>query len=71
MNYSMRKIMWIAIPMVFGFLIAQYFSGVWSETHTIVLFASAAIFVCLVVGKFIRKIIYFPIRLIRKVLFRL
>lgn len=71
MSYSTRRILLIAIPMVFGFLIAQYLSGVWSETYTMALFVCAGLSACLIVGKFIRKIIYFPIKLIRRVLFRL
>lgn len=71
MSYSIRKILWVAVPMVFGFLIAQYLSGTWSSTCTIALFASCGIFVCLVIGKILRRIIYFPAKIIRKVLFRL
>ena len=71
MNRSIRNILWVAVPMAVGFLIAQYVAGVWSVTYTIAMFACIGIFLCLIVGKFIRKIIYFPINLIRKVLFRL
>ena len=71
MNRTMRRIFWILIPMVFGYLIAQYVGGQWTDTHAMVLIASIGIFLCLVVGKVVRKIIFFPINIIRRVLFRL
>lgn len=69
--YTIRKILWVAVPMVLGFLLAQYLSGVWSETYTIVLFVACGIFAGLIIGKAIRKIIYFPVKLIRKMVFHL
>ena len=71
MKRTMRRVLWVLIPIVVGYLIAQYLGGQWTETHAIALTICAVIFLCLAVGKFIRKIIYFPINLIRRVLFRL
>ena len=71
MKYIGRKILGTASTIAIGYLIAQYFAGVWTNTHLLALVTCVAILIMLFLGRVIRRIIFWPINLIRKVLFRI
>lgn len=69
MKYLGRKLMYMLDLMAIGYLVAQYFIGQFTDVHFVLLAACLTLLVIMAFAKLIRKIIYWPIRVIKKIIF--
>jgi hypothetical protein len=69
MKYFGRKLMYMLDLMAIGYLVSQYFIGNFTDVHFMCLIACVALLLIMAFAKFIRRIIYWPIRMIKKIIF--
>lgn len=68
MRFLMRKILWMLAFVVMSYMVFLFTTGQFQQEYMSVVMVCAGVIIVLAIGKLWRKILYFPIRLIRKVL---
>jgi uncharacterized membrane protein len=70
MKYYVRKIVCSLDLIVIGYLIKQYLIGNFTDIHLALFIGCVALLIIMIAAKFLRRIIFWPIKMIKKIFFR-